>query len=139
MADEDQPSNDSDDTEEPGPVRPTTGFIGSFLDGPEQGLIVLRGDLDAAVVDRLGCHIDDFLAGPTRFLMIEARGVDSYHPELLDLLGHTQHRLGARCGMLQVRGLRPAQETEPAPAGPGAATPGPATDAAACAAGTGTK
>lgn len=82
-------------------------FIGSFLDDPEDGLIVLRGDLGAATVDRLGCHLDTFLAGPTRFLMLDARAVDSYHGDLLNLLARTQHRLATRRGMLQVRGLDP--------------------------------
>ncbi|MBP2368515.1 STAS domain-containing protein [Pseudonocardia parietis] len=96
----------------------TTSFIGSFIDGPGEGLIVLRGDLDAAVVDRLGEHIDAFLAEPTRFLMIDARAVTSYDAGLPGLLGQTQHRLGGRSGMLQVRGLQPTGPAGPVPAVP---------------------
>lgn len=108
----------ADDAGQVGGVEPgSTSFIGSFLDDPEDGLIVLRGDLGAAAVDRLGCHIDTFLAGPTRFLMLDARAVDSYHGDLLSLLARTQRRLATRRGMLQLRGLDPARVTEPA--GPG--------------------
>lgn len=84
-----------------------TSFIGSFLDEPDQAEIVLRGDIDAAVVERLGSHLDDVLARTTRFITIDAAAVDSYDDGLLDLLGRTQHRLGGRRGLLRVRGLRP--------------------------------
>lgn len=72
-----------------GVVEESTCFIGSILDGPGHGLIVLRGELGTAAVDRLGCHIDAFFDGPTRFLMLDARAVECYHPDLLDLLGYT--------------------------------------------------
>ncbi|MBC3192252.1 hypothetical protein H7X46_14395 [Pseudonocardia sp. C8] len=100
-------------------------FIGSFLDDPGEGVLLLRGDLDAGAVVRVGHHIDDFLAGPTRFLTIEAHEVHDYDAGLLALLGRAQRRLGARRGMLQVRGLRPAPRPDPARAGAGAATPAP--------------
>ncbi len=85
-------------------------FIGSFPDdgGPGHGLIALRGDIDAATVDRLGVHIDELLAAGTRTLMIEMSGAYSCDAALLDLLGHTQHRLGLRRGLLRVRGLHPS-------------------------------
>ena len=98
----------------------STCFIGSILDGPGDGLIVLRGDLGAAAVGRLGEHIDAFLAGPTRYLVIDARAVERYHPDLLDLLGHTQRRLEDRRGMLQARGLHPTRLADPVPDGPSA-------------------
>ncbi|WP_177238674.1 STAS domain-containing protein [Pseudonocardia ammonioxydans] len=86
----------------------TTCFIGSILDTPGEGLIVLRGELDAAAVDRLREHIDAFLAGTTRHLVLDARAVQRFHPALPGLLGGTQRRLAVRRGMLQVRGLAPA-------------------------------
>lgn len=91
----------------------TTCFIGSIVDAPGEGLIVLRGELDAAAVDRLREHIDAFLAGATRYLVLDARAVRHFDPELPGLLGCTQRRLAVRRGMLQVRGLPP---TRPAPA-----------------------
>ncbi len=86
----------------------SASFVGSRADGPGNGVIVLRGDIDAAAVERLGGHVDDFLAAATRFLMIDAAAVDSYDATLLDLLGHTQNRLGMRRGLLRVQGLHPA-------------------------------
>lgn len=100
-----------------------TSFIGSFMDTPEHGLIVLRGDLGADAVARLDSHVDAFVAGPTRYLMIDARAVASYHGDLLDLLWRTQNRLVARRGMLEVRGLHPGRLAAPVtvPAGTGPA------------------
>ncbi|MDN5916694.1 MAG: hypothetical protein L0I76_16580 [Pseudonocardia sp.] len=102
----------------PAPRPSAATFIGSFFDEPDQALIVLRGDVDAATVDRLGVHIDDVLAAAARFLTIDARDVDRYAPALLNLLGRTQHRLGRHHGLLQVQGLRDSRLTggEPAPA-----------------------
>ncbi len=98
-------------------VQEATSFIGSFPDddGPGQGLVVVRGDIDAAVVDRLEEHIDGLLAAATRFLMIDAVAVDSYDAALLELLGRTQRRLTPQRGMLQVRGLHPNLLPRPAP------------------------
>ncbi|MDQ4115438.1 MAG: STAS domain-containing protein [Actinomycetota bacterium] len=98
-------------------MQETTSFIGSFPDdeGPGHGLVVVRGDIDAAVVDRLEEHIDGLLAAATRFLMIDAVAVDSYDAELLELLGRTQRRLTPRRGMLQVRGLHPNLLPPPTP------------------------
>ncbi len=93
-------------------------FIGSILDGPGHGLIVLRGHIEAAAVRRLSEHIDAFLDGLTRYLMVDARAVERYHPDLLDLLGDTQRRLAARRGTLEARGLHPTRLADPAPAGP---------------------
>lgn len=107
-----------------------TCFIGSFPDddGPGQGVIVLRGDIDTAALSRLRVHIDGLLATATRFLEIEATGVDRYEEGLLDLLGHTQHRLTDRRGMLQVRGLHPSRLADPVPAGPDPVEFAPAPD-----------
>ncbi len=80
-------------------------FIGSFAQGPGQALIVLRGDLDAEVVERLRLHIDGLLETGTRFLTIDAAAVVSYDPCLLSLLGQTQGRLGTRAGIVVVHGL----------------------------------
>ncbi len=93
-----------------------TSFIGSFPDddGPGQGVIVVRGDVDAATVYRIALHIDGLLAAATRFLLLEASAVDSYDGALLDLLGRTQHRLSRRRGLLQVRGLHPSLLRQPA-------------------------
>ena len=117
-----------------------TSFIGSFPDddGPGQGLIVVRGDVDAATVDRLRVHIDGLLALASRFLVIDASAVDSYDEGLLDLLGHTQRRLSRRRGMLQVRGLRPGLLPRPTTVPPVDAAPPPATPAEALAAVLGT-
>ena len=71
-------------------------------------MIVLRGDIDAATVERLDDHVADFLDAATRFLVIDAAAVDSYDATLLDLLGRTQNRLGERHGLLEVQGLHPA-------------------------------
>lgn len=84
-----------------------TSFIGSLPDGPGQGVIVLSGDVDAATVRRLGDHVDALLTAATRFLMIDAADVVSFDATLLDLLGHTQNRLGERHGLLEVQGLHP--------------------------------
>lgn len=84
-----------------------TSFIGSFDDGPDQSLIVLCGDIDAAAVERLELHIDGLLGAGTRFLTIDAAAVDGYAPQLVPLLGYTQRRLGARVGIVAVRGLPP--------------------------------
>lgn len=92
-----------------------TSFIGSFLDGPQHAVIVLRGDVDRAVVDRLAVHVEDLLATRTRVLAIDAAGVDRYHPSLLDLLGHTRRRLGHRRGLLRVHGLDPGLLPGPDP------------------------
>ena len=105
-----------------------TSFVGSFPDddGPGRGLIVLRGDVDAATVERLRVHIDGMLAVASRFLVIDASAVDSYDEGLLDLLGHTQHRLSPRRGLLEVRGLHPSLLPGPAPvSAPDAAVPSP--------------
>ncbi|MDQ4115647.1 MAG: hypothetical protein M3235_01655, partial [Actinomycetota bacterium] len=56
------------------------------------------------------------LAIGTRFLVLEAGAVDCYDVGLLDLLGHTQHRLSRRRGLLQVRGLHPSLLRQPADA-----------------------
>ena len=69
---------------------------------------MLRGDIDAATVERLALHIQDVLEARTQFVTVDAAAVNSYDPDLLDLLGRTQHRLGSHRGMLQVRGLHPA-------------------------------
>ncbi len=90
-----------------------TSFIGSMVEAPGHGLIVLRGEIDAPVVDRLGSHIDQFLVMDIRFLMMDATAVDSYGTTLLDLLGRTQRRLGWRRGWLRVRGLHPALLEDP--------------------------
>lgn len=94
-----------------------TSFIGSFPDegGPGQGLITLRGDIDAATVDRLRVHIDDLVAAGTRILGIDMSAADSCDAALLDLLGHTQHRLNRRRGLLHVRGLHPSLLSSPCP------------------------
>lgn len=84
-----------------------TSFIGTFPDGPDQLLIVLRGDLDAVVLVRLAVHVKDALAARTRFLTIDAAAVTRCDPGLLDLLGRTQRRLARQHGLLTVRGLRP--------------------------------
>jgi len=82
-----------------------TNFIGSFSDGPGQVLVVLRGDIDTATVDRLEAHLQVPLG--VRFLTIDASAVDSYDPAQLDLLGRAQRRLARRHGLLSVRGLHP--------------------------------
>jgi hypothetical protein len=94
-----------------------TSFIGSFADegGPGQGLITLRGDIDAATVDRLRVHIDDLVAAGTRILGIDMSATDSCDEALLDLLGHTQHRLNRRHGLLHVQGLHPSLLSGPGP------------------------
>ena len=97
----------------------TTCFIGSIIDTPGEGLIVLRGELGAAAVDRLREHIDAFLAGTTRHLVLDARAVRGVDPALPDLLADTQRRLAVRRGMLQVRGLPPSCQA-PARTGPDA-------------------
>lgn len=112
----------------PGPATEARSFVGSFPADAGQAVLVLRGDIDAAVVDRVAEHVEDLLEICTRFLDIDATAVDSYDPALLDLLAHTQHRLGARRGMLQVRGLRPSGLAEPATAAPDVAAPAPAPD-----------
>lgn len=93
-----------------------TSFVGSFPDddGPGRGLIVLRGDVDAATVGRLRVHVDGMLAVASRFLVIDASAVDSYDEGLLDLLGHTQRRLSRQRGLLAVRGLHPSLLPGPA-------------------------
>ncbi len=65
-----------------------SSFIGSFPDddGPGQGVIVLRGAIDAATLSRLRVHIDGLLAIGTRFLVLEAGAVDCYDVGLLELL-----------------------------------------------------
>lgn len=88
-------------------------FIGSFADVSHQGMILLRGTLDAAAVERLREHIDGLLADSARFLIIDAHGVDAYSSDLLDVLASTQRRLGARRGMVQVYGLRPNRQGTP--------------------------
>lgn len=104
---------------DPGAATPPApaSFIGSFCDEPDQALIVLCGDIDAATVHRLGLHIDACLAVSTiRFITINAGAVDRYDAALLDLLGRTQHRLGRVRGLLRVRGLHPGPVSDPAPA-----------------------
>lgn len=104
-----------------------TSFIGSFHDEPDEALIVLRGDIDTATVQRLGVHIADVLAAGARHLRIDAAAVDSYEEPLLELLGRTQHRIGRRRGLLQVQGLHPSKlrsaATAAPPPGPPPATP----------------
>lgn len=108
----------------PGEDRQTgTGYIGSFPDGPGQVLIVLRGDMDAATVDRLGSHLHAHPAG-VRFLTIDASAVPGYDPGLLDLLGRTQRRLARRHGLLSVRGLH--AHLLPAAGPPAVPAPSPA-------------
>lgn len=99
-----------------GPQSTGTSFIGSFVEEPDQAVIVLRGDIDAFAVSRVGAHISDVWAAGARYLMIDAAAVDSYHEALLDLLGRTQSRLAGRRGMLQVRGLHPSLLAGPLPA-----------------------
>lgn len=82
-------------------------FIGSFADGPDQVLIVLRGDLDRAAVDRLVLHLDGVHAAGTRFVVLDAAAVTHCDPTFLDLLGRTQRQLARQHGLLTVRGLRP--------------------------------
>lgn len=92
-----------------------TSFIGSFPDegGPGQGLITLCGVIDAATVDRLRVHIDDLVVAGTRILGIDMSATDSCDDALLDLLGHTQHRLNRRRGLLHVHGLHPSLLSSP--------------------------
>lgn len=90
------------------PPATATSFIGSFLDELNHAEIVLRGDIDAATVDRLDSHIHAVLASTTQFITIDAATVNSHDSALLDLLGRTQHRLGLRRGLLQVQGLHPS-------------------------------
>jgi anti-anti-sigma regulatory factor len=85
-----------------------TAFVGSFAESADQGVILLRGDVDAATVSRLRIHIGDFLDGPTRFITIDARAAGHYDSTLLDLMIRTQRRLGRRKGMLRILGLHPA-------------------------------
>lgn len=92
--------------------RSASSFIGSFPDGPDQMVIVVRGDLVAEVLGRLGVHLDVALAARTRFLIIDASAVTRCEPALLDLLGRTQRRLDRHQGMLTVRGLRPSLLSE---------------------------
>jgi STAS domain len=94
-----------------------TSFIGSFPDEgrPGQGLITLRGDIDAATVDRLRVHIDDLVAAGTRILGIDMSAAAGCDVALLDLLGHTQHRLNRRRGLLHVQGLHPSLLSSPDP------------------------
>ena len=61
--------------------------------------------------------------------MLDARAVECYHPDLLDLLGYTQRRLADRRGMLQVRGLAAARPAEPTSEPPDATVPAPDTAA----------
>lgn len=90
-----------------------TSSVGSFVDSTDQAVIILRGDVDGATVARLRQHIADFLADTTLFIVIDARAVESYDQNLLDLMGRTQRRLGRRRGMLRVLGLHPALMTDP--------------------------
>jgi hypothetical protein len=94
-----------------------TSFIGSFPDegGQGQGLITLRGDIDAVTVGRLRVHIDDLVVAGTRILGIDMSAADSYDAALLNLLGHTQHRLNRRRGLLHVQGLHPSLLSSPCP------------------------
>lgn len=111
-----RPGTPRDATPEPAcPAVASLSFIGTFPEEPDQAVIVLRGEIDAATVVRLGAHVEDLLAVHTRFLTIEAGAVQGYEAGLLDLLGVVQHRLGTRRGLLTVRGLHPCR--------PAAATP----------------
>ena len=100
---------------EPPDTRRCVPFIGTFVAGPDntatdQAEIVLRGDLDAAAVDRVGEHIiAALLRTPVRFLTIDASTVGRVDPALLELLSRTQRRLRNRRGMIDVRGLRPSR------------------------------
>ncbi|MBC3190951.1 STAS domain-containing protein [Pseudonocardia sp. C8] len=88
-------------------------FIGSFFDAPDQAVIVLRGDLDAAAVGRVRLHIGDVLAAGIEDITVDGRDVDSYHPSLLDVLGRTQRHLGRTRHLLRIRGLRPTPLAPP--------------------------
>lgn len=98
-----------------GPQSTGTSFIGSFVEEPDQAVIILRGDIDAVAVSRVAAHIGEVRAAGARHLMIDAAAVDSYDQALLDLLGRTQSRLAGRRGMLQVRGLHPSLLAGPLP------------------------
>lgn len=106
-----------------------TAFVGSFVESADQGVILLRGDVDAAAVGRLRNHIGDFLDGPTRFITIDARAAGHYDSTLLDLMIRTQRRLGRRRGMLRILGLHPALLVGAVP-DPPADAPGPPVPAA---------
>jgi ABC-type transporter Mla MlaB component len=99
---------------EPPDTHHSVSFIGTFVAGPDntaadQAEVVLRGDLDAAAVDRVGEHIAALLRTPVRFLTIDAAAVDRVDPALLELLSRTQRRLRIRRGMIEVRGLHPSR------------------------------
>ncbi|MBN9736046.1 MULTISPECIES: hypothetical protein [unclassified Pseudonocardia] len=95
----------------------SVSFVGSFIDGPGDWLIVLRGAIDEAVLDRIDTHIADFLAGTRQVLTIDASSVARYDDRLPALLGRTQHRLGTRRRLLRVRGLHPVRQVTRVPDG----------------------
>ncbi|OLL75550.1 hypothetical protein Ae168Ps1_3951c [Pseudonocardia sp. Ae168_Ps1] len=107
----------------------SVSFVGSFIDGPGDWLIVLRGAIDEAVLDRIDTHIADFLAGTRQVLTIDASSVARYDDRLPALLGRTQHRLGTRRRLLRVRQVTRVPDGDavpdrsPAPAGGAVVTP----------------
>lgn len=92
-----------------------TNFIGSFVEEPGHAVIVLRGDVDAFAVIRVGVHIQGLHAVGVRFLLIDGTAVDRYDAALLDLLGRVRRRLRGRHGTLRVHGLHPSLLAEPVP------------------------
>lgn len=109
---------------------PDTGwlpFVGSWVESPGQVSVLLRGDLDAPVRDRLREQLATVIDTGARFITVDARGVTGCDPGIIDLLGTIQHRLRRRRGLLTVRGLHPcvlpAAESGPDPSDtPGAST-----------------
>lgn len=80
--------------------------VTSWADGHGRGRVLLGEGFDDEAVDRLGGHLQELLAGPSRFITIDATAVTACGPALIALLGRTQHRLEDRRGLLSVFGLR---------------------------------
>lgn len=87
--------------------RPGAGSVGTVFEGPGAARITLRGDLDAAALGRLEADLEGCLTFHIRFITIDATAVSGAGQQIVEVLGHAEHRLASRRGTLSVLGLHP--------------------------------